>query len=94
MCLLDHLTKESTPPQCRYDHVSCDYHVTILWLTQNTMFKTAKVVFARAPKITDVEIDMPNIHYYVADLSKLKLPNSGEVCDVCVMCMMCVRINN
>lgn len=43
------------------------------------MFNTAKVIFARAPKITDVEIRMPNIHYYVADLSKLHIPNSGEV---------------
>ncbi len=43
------------------------------------MYNTAKVVFARVPKVNDVEIRMPNIHYYVADLSKLKLPNSGEV---------------
>ena len=46
---------------------------------QNTMYDTSKVVFARVPKINDVEIRMPNIHYYVADLSKLKVPNSGEV---------------
>ncbi|XP_064395105.1 uricase-like [Halichondria panicea] len=44
---------------------------------QNMMYDTAKVVFARVPKINDVEIRMPNIHYYVADL--LKLPNSGEL---------------
>jgi len=43
------------------------------------MYDTAKLIFARVPSITDVEIKMPNIHYFVADLSKLKIPNSGEV---------------
>ena len=47
------------------------------------MFDTAKLIFARVPKVNDVEIHMPNIHYYVADLSKLRVPNNGEVC-VCV----------
>lgn len=47
--------------------------------TQNTMYDTAKMVFARVPKVTDVEIKMPNIHYFMADLTKLRIPNNGEV---------------
>lgn len=46
---------------------------------QNTMFETAKVVFSRVPNVKSIEIHMPNIHYFTADLSKLGVPNSGEL---------------
>lgn len=66
--------------------LSCDCHT--LSYTQNMMYDTAKVVFARVPKINDVEIRMPNIHYYVADL--LKLPNSGEVSGCIWVYTLCI----
>ena len=62
--------------------------VVFLWLqlslslslsVQKTMYDTSQVIFSRVPKINTVEIQMPNIHYYVADLSKLQLPNQGDV---------------
>lgn len=46
---------------------------------QKTMYDTSQVIFSRVPKISAVEIQMPNIHYYVADLSKLQLPNQGDL---------------
>jgi urate oxidase len=46
---------------------------------QKTMYDMSQVIFSRIPKINAVEIQMPNIHYYIADLSKLQLPNQGEV---------------
>ena len=52
------------------------------------MYEVSKAVFSRVPKVNSVEIHMPNIHYFVADLSKLHVPNSGEV-RVC----MCVYVH-
>ena len=49
------------------------------------MHDISKLIFNRVAKISSVEIHMPNIHYFTADLSKLNEPNSGEVCaHVCV----------
>lgn len=43
------------------------------------MFDTSKLIFAKVPKVTNVDIHMPNIHYYIADMRKFLLPNNGEV---------------
>lgn len=43
------------------------------------MFLVAESIFAKVPSIGEVDIEMPNIHYFVADLKKIGVPNSGEV---------------
>ncbi len=53
------------------------------------MCDTAKLIFARVAEVTSVDIEMPNIHYFMADLRKLNIPISGEVC-VCVCVCVCV----
>jgi len=44
------------------------------------MYEMAKLVFFRLPHIQSMELHLPNIHYFKADLSKFNIPNSaGEV---------------
>ena len=48
--------------------------------SQNTMYEMAKLVFFRLPHIQSMELHLPNIHYFKADLSKFNITNSaGEV---------------
>ena len=54
-------------------------HTPSLLPLQKTMNDMSQVIFSRAPKINMVDIQMPNIHYFVGDLSKLQIPNQGEV---------------
>ena len=46
------------------------------------MFLVAECLFNKVPQIQEVDIEMPNIHYFVADLKKLGIPTSGEVCKI------------
>ena len=43
------------------------------------MFEAAKSMFCKEPSIKSVDINMPNIHYFTADMSKLHETNNGEV---------------
>ena len=43
------------------------------------MFQTSELIFNRVASVNSVDMEMPNIHYYVADLKKIGIPNSGEV---------------
>ena len=43
------------------------------------MFEAAKSIFGKVPSIKSVDIQMPNIHYFTADLSKLQETNNGDV---------------
>ncbi|KAL5484625.1 hypothetical protein EMCRGX_G021154 [Ephydatia muelleri] len=46
---------------------------------QNTMFQAAKSIFGKVQSITSVDIQMPNVHHFTADLSKLHEKNNGEL---------------
>lgn len=46
---------------------------------QNTMFETSKMIFSKVAAIQSVDMEMPNIHYFVADLKKINVPNTGEL---------------
>lgn len=43
------------------------------------MFETSKMIFSKVAAIQSVDMEMPNIHYFVADLKKINVPNTGEV---------------
>ena len=43
------------------------------------MFEAAKSMFGKVQSITSVDIQMPNVHHFTADLSKLHEKNNGEV---------------
>ena len=44
------------------------------------MFLVAESIFNKVQSVVEVEMEMPNIHYFVADLKKINVPNTGEVC--------------
>lgn len=47
--------------------------------SQNTIYEAAAKVLSQLPSLHSVELHMPNIHYFTADLSKLGIANTGEV---------------
>ena len=46
---------------------------------QKTIYDAGNLILTRLPVLDQVEIHMPNIHYFPADLSKLGMHNDGEV---------------
>lgn len=46
---------------------------------QNTMFLTSELIFNKLACIDCMDMEMPNIHYFVADLKKISVPNAGEL---------------
>lgn len=43
------------------------------------MFLISELIFSKVAPVDSVDMVMPNIHYFVADLKKIGIPNSGEV---------------
>lgn len=50
------------------------------------MFQISESIFRKASAVESVELEMPNIHYFVADLTKINIPNSGEVSYKSILC--------
>ena len=50
---------------------------------QSTLYDVAKAVLSDNLEISSVELDMPNLHYIPADLTKLGIPSSNDVCCCC-----------
>lgn len=46
---------------------------------QNTMCLVSELIFSKEAAIETIDMDMPNIHYFVADLKKINIANSGEL---------------
>ncbi|XP_002740301.1 uricase-like [Saccoglossus kowalevskii] len=46
---------------------------------QNTMYLAQKQSFQKVPQISEIEIVMPNSHYFTIDLSKFGMENKDEV---------------
>lgn len=43
------------------------------------MFLVSELIFSKVASVASMDMEMPNIHYFVADLKKINIPNSGEV---------------
>ncbi|XP_038063530.1 uricase-like [Patiria miniata] len=46
---------------------------------QQTLYQAAQQMMAKVPQVEQVELEMPNIHYFFADLKKIGMENSGEI---------------
>lgn len=40
------------------------------------MYLASDLIFSKVPAVDSIDMEFPNLHYFVADLS---IPNSGEV---------------
>lgn len=43
------------------------------------MFLVSELIFGKVAGVDSIDMEMPNIHYFVADLRKINIPNAGEV---------------
>ncbi len=46
---------------------------------QKTLYLSAQKMMAKVAQIDQVEIEMPNVHYFVADLKKIGMENDGQI---------------
>ena len=43
------------------------------------MYLISDLIFSKVPALDSIDMEFPNLHYFVADLKKINIPNSGEV---------------
>lgn len=48
--------------------------------SQSTLFEVAKCIMKDIPEISSVELHMPIFHHFPADLSKIGMSTSSDVC--------------
>ncbi|XP_074491303.1 uricase [Sebastes fasciatus] len=46
---------------------------------QKTLYETQVMVLDRVPEVDEIEMVMPNVHYFIIDMTKMGLANKGEV---------------
>ncbi|XP_072046161.1 uricase-like [Amphiura filiformis] len=46
---------------------------------QNTLYIAEKQILEKIPQVERVDMEMPNVHYFLADLAKIGMQNNNEV---------------